>query len=504
MHGTARLVRSLRVTALGGLLVLVFLVGRVPSRVAAVAAVPSAPAPSYGTIGAQAARTLVGSFYGGSGLWRDCVASDCRLHNNDWGSDSLTDSLYLRWKTAPDPAARDVLAALAGSTRRYPAPCFGRACLLWSDAPLWDSIADEREYEADPKDVVALEKALAAFRAVELSDVYERGACPAIRYQRPFGRGDKLKTLETDSNGVKSALLLYDATRDPSFLRIAERRYAAIRKYFLDPELPLYSVYVFDDGHDCVQVPHRFFASVNGNMIWNGLRLATITGDPSYRAQARATEHAVMGSLSDQHGVFTDLQAENDIAEPLIEAMYVLADGWHDGDARRWLLANAAAAYAARKPDGTFGRFFDGPPPPGAVSAWQTNGGFALEIAAAALAPEKTVARDGWERARLVSREIKRFPARVSFEGSGIALLGTIGDVCCQPGHARVMLDGVETTSHVGAWQNKSSSGRRLPDSVIFAWRWASIGHHEVTLLPGDANAKEGGAFVHLSGYLVR
>ena len=259
-----------------------------------------------------------------------------------------------------------------------------------------------REYEVDPHDTLALVKAKAAFRAVEESDAYARGACPAISYQRPDGRADQLKTLETDSNGVKAALLLYAATHQKQYLDVAERRYGAIRRYFLDSQLPLYSVYVFDDGHRCVQVPHRFFASVNGNMIWNGERLYRVTGRLQYRTDALMTAQGVARYLSDGAGVFSDLQAENDLAEPLIEAMLVLATQEHETFARRWLLTSAAAAYSSRKGDGTYGRFFDGPPPEGIVTAWQTNGGLATEIAAAALAPGDVVHADAWHGARFV------------------------------------------------------------------------------------------------------
>ena len=157
--------------------------------------------------------------------------------------------------------------------------------------------------------------------------------------------------------------------------------------------MPLYSVYVFDDGQRCTQVPHRFFASVNGDMIWSGFQLARITGETRYLNEALATARAVDRYLSDPAGVFADLQAENDIVEPLVEGMFVLAK---DGQtfARRWILRNAAAALSARKREGTYGRFFDGPPPRAMTTAWQTNGGFAIEIAAAALAPKGRVATE--------------------------------------------------------------------------------------------------------------
>lgn len=460
-------------------------------------------APTYAEIGDEAVRTLLRSYYTNDGYWRDCPEARCWIHNSDWGSDSLTNTLYLRWMTLHDAAIPPILATLARTARRYAAPCHGRTCRLWSDVPLWDSVAASREY-AISHDPLALAKARAAFAAVEDSAVYDVGACPAIRYQRPYGRGDRLKTLETDSNGVKAALLLFEETHEARYLRIAGSRYAAIRRYFLDPERALYSVYVFDDGRHCRRVPQRYFASVNGNMIWNGIALFRLTGQPAYRDQAYATARAVASDLSDPQGVFMDLQAENDLEEPLVEAMFELATRENRAFARRWLFTNASAAYSARKADGTYGRFFDGPPPAGTVTAWQTNGGLATEIAAASLEPRARPVDAAWHDAIFVPHEISRAPATIRFEGSGFALIGTIGDVCCQPGHARIFVDGVETMNRVGTWQNKSVSGQRLPNSVLFALRWPRAGVHEVTIRPGIYDAKEGGDFLHADGYVVR
>jgi hypothetical protein len=264
-------------------------------------------------------------------------------------------------------------------------------------------------------------------------------------------------------------------------------------------------VYVFDDGRRCVQTAHRYFASVNGNMVWNGLRLAQDTAIASYRAQALASARAIATDLADPNGIFADLQAENDTAEPLVEAMLGVARDRDGAFAREWILRNAAAAVSARRRDGTYGRFFDGPPPDSVVTAWQTSGGFALAVAAATIAPDGIAAGapPAWRDATYVARDVANASAIIRFDGSGIAIEGTIGDICCQPGHARIYVDGRETASGVGAWQNKSSSGRRFPGSVLFAWRWKSAGKHEVAFAPGAYDAKEGGAFLHLTGYKV-
>ena len=56
-----------------------------------------------------------------------------------------------------------------------------------------------------------------------------------IRYQQPFGQANKLKTLETDANAVKAAILLHQATGEARYLQSAITHYAAIRAHFLDP-----------------------------------------------------------------------------------------------------------------------------------------------------------------------------------------------------------------------------------------------------------------------------
>lgn len=444
--------------------------------------------------------------YAGGGLWKTCLRDDCSRVNRDWGADALTYALYLRWKTTRDAGLVPIFRALVATAPAHGA-CRRRRCTEWSDVLEWDAIAAMREY-AVTGEAVALNRAKAAYAAVEGTAAYGGGACPDIRYQRPFGGGGGLKTLETDANAVKAALLLHATTRERRYLDDAKARYAAIRRNFLDPAVPLYTVYVFDDGKRCAQAARRFFASVNGDMIWNGLTLAEATHDSIYRDESIATAHAVDRRLSDAGGIYADLQAENDVAEPLIEAMYELAvhQPGRGAFARAWVLRNAAAAVGARRADGTYGRFFDGPPPAAPATAWQTNGGLALAIAAAALAPNQAARKtNDWGDAgsKPVSVVTGHLPASVAFTGSGIALIGTLGERCCESGHARLRIDGKETFDRTGVWQNKSSSGRSLPDSVLLAWRWPKAGKHVIELLPGEYNAKEGDSFVHVQKTLV-
>jgi hypothetical protein len=469
------------------------------SREGAQSAALRPAAARYGDYARSAAATLERTWLSGN-LWRMCLAAGCPVGNQDWGADSLTYDLYLGWRTTHDRAIVADLGRLAGSAHGY-RPCSGSTCRQWSDVPMWDSVAASREYEANGNPA-ALTRAEHAFDAVRQgSAYYALGACPDVRYQQPFGGSTQLKTLETDSNYAKAALLLFQATRKQAYLDDAKATYAAIRRHFLDPQAPLYTVYLFDDGAHCTQVPHRFFGSANGNMILDGLLLARATGDRSYRDQAIATARAVDRRLADARGIYADLQAENDIGEPLVEAMYALATQEGQPFARQWIVRNMAAAASARTAEG-YGRFFDGPPLRSTLTAWQTNGGFALALAAGAIDPNgrpPTIA--AWAHAGYVAHAISALPATLTFTGSGIALIGTIGERCCEAGHARVFVDGRETFDRTGIWQNKSSSGRSLAHAVLFAWRWPVVGTHTLSFEPGLTNAKEGGPFLHLAGY---
>jgi hypothetical protein len=462
----------------------------------------AAPVTTFAAAGRQALATLLHTWYGGNGSWRECDQAGCPEGTGDWGVDSLTYALYLRWATSADASIPPVMSALTAAGPAYPEPCVVPACSGWSDVPQWDTIAAVREYQVT-RDPLALAHAEAAFAYAESSNAYALGACPAIRYQQPSGGINHLKTLETDANAIKAAILLYQVTGQASYLRSATTRYDAVRSYFLARSAPLYTVYVFDDGTACRQAPARFFASVNGDMIWSGAELARATNRRGYLREAVATAQAVATRLADPAGVFADLQAENDIVEPLVEGMYALATEAGQTFARSWILTNATAALSARTADGSFGRFFDGPAPRTTVTAWQTNGGLALEIAAAALAPGQSVPLSSrWAGARRIAESVGP-TGTIHFTGSAIALLGTLGEVCCESGHARVLVDGKETYDQTGIWQNKSSLGRKIAGEILFAWRWPTRGEHRISFEPGVPNGKEGTSFLHIRGYLV-
>lgn len=465
---------------------------------------PDAVGPAYATLASRSVAMLEGTFYNGSGLWHMCVPVGlCNTKNKDWGADSLTYDLYLRWQLAKDPAVVPLLAQLARTAVRWTPGKRGS-----SDNMMWDAIAEVREFQATGS-ALALAKAKAALARLDAGPSgggFATGACPAIDYQWPRGKRDAgMKTLETDSNYVKAALLLYQATANVAYLRDAEQRYAAIRQYYLSPS-GLYTDFVVDNGTTCQAVPGIFLGSVNGNMIWNGATLTSDTGQPGYLREAIATAHAVCDHLRDGTGVYNGLLADIDVGEPLVEAMYYLATSYQQSFARQWLLGTASAAAGDANSSYQFGRFYDGPPPSGAVTSWAVNGGVALMTAAAALDGSARPADPGyWKHAVWVSDDVLMTGTSVpiQFTGRAIALVGTIGDICCRAGHAWVAVDGLPAFSDVGIWQNRTSPSRRLNNQVLFAWRWPTAGLHTITIMPPSFNVLQGGGYFHMTGYLL-
>ncbi|MGI9004998.1 MAG: hypothetical protein ACR2FU_02175 [Streptosporangiaceae bacterium] len=435
-----------------------------------------------------------------------CVPAICNQRNTDWGADSLTYTLYLRWQLTRYPAARTIMTSLAGTASLYTASD-GR----WSDGPEWDAIADIREYQVTGS-AIALQKAEAAFALVDSTDAarFALGACPGIDYQRAYGAAGKVKTLETDSNYVKAALLLYQVTGDKTYLTKAEQKYQAIRKYFLNAGPPLYTAHVIDSGGSCDQVRGLFFASVNGNMIWDGATLASLTGTARYLTQAVATAQAAGRILSDSSGAFTDLQTEADLVEPLVEGMYLLASSDHEAFARAWLLSAASAAAAERTPNGSYGRFFNGPPQPGPVTAWAANGGIALMIAAAKLDPRGVPADPWYWRGAVFVPDNRVLPAgprgavRFSLTGTAVAITGTLGVPGSKSGHARILIDGQPMVNQVGIWQGKFSGKGVLASQMLFAWRWPGPGAHRITITAAPGKPPDSTYFQMTGYYVVR
>ena len=455
---------------------------------------------TYQTLAARSVRLLEGTFFNGSGLWHMCVPGHCNIKNRDWGADALTNVLYFRWATDHDRTVLPVVRALAQSAHLWTPGEHGS-----SDSVMWDAVADVRMYQVTGSDA-ALAKAEAAIRWLGSVPGLATGACPVIDYQWPYGHRGRLKTIETASNFIKAAVLLYQITGKQGFLLRAESQYARVRRYFFVPSAGLYTAYMFDSGSACPVLPGQYFASVNGNMIWAGQAIAAATGNTQYLSQALATARAVQAHLSDGAGVFADLQADNDITGPLVEAMYSLATTGHQAFAARWLMTSASAAGADDNSLGEFGRFFDGPPPGSLATSWQISGGIDVMAAAAALHPRGRPADPTfWAHATFVadSRSLHGRALRIAFTGRAIAIMGTIGADCCMAGHARVFVDGVQTFNRAGIWQNMSSPSRRQPDQVLFAWRWKADGHHVITIRPARYDPEEGGTFFRMTGYQV-
>ncbi len=445
------------------------------------------------------------------GNWNVCEPTKCGIlpyDDFDWGADSLTDALYLRWSLEKDAAVVPMIKLLDANGASY-GTCTAQDCPSWSDVPLWDSIAGSREHVVTGS-TTSLARAQGAFNYVDSATQFALGACPQIDYQIPVSGGDPLigssaglKTLETDSNYIKAALLLHQLTGTASYLAKAVAKYASVRQYFLDPSVPLYTVYVLDDGTKCTQIARRFYGSVNGNMIWNGVELSSATGDASYLADALTTAKAVSQYLSDASGVYADLQTDDDVVEPLIEAMYLLATQQGQSFARDWLMTNAQAMAAARAPNGVYGRFFDGPAPPAQVTIWQANGGLALAFVAGALSPTANASAnaEAWDGAVSVTDDLSTLPSSIQFTGKAIAVFGTIGEDCCALGQAQVYIDGVETFDQTGIHQNESNAFGPVPDSILFAWRWPTSGPHTLRFEGNATDPKDGGPFLHVRGY---
>jgi hypothetical protein len=462
-----------------------------------------APPPTYRQLGDAEVQTIERTWYAGDGAWHLCANDGACARSRadvDWGADSLTYALWLRWFTRHDTSAAPIMAALARHAVRY-----SSGSAFWSDVPLWDAIADAREHEVtgNQQALINAENAFAYVDQDVAGNAFAAGFCPSIHYQLPHAGGAGLKTLETDSNFIKAAILLYEDTGDRRYLSKAETMYRNVRKWFLEPGTALYTVYLWDDGSSCVRVRRQFFSSVNGNMIWNGHELGRLTAKAGYTNDTAAAERYVIAHLSDAAGVFESLQQENDTSEELVEAMWALA---HDGDApaKNWILTNMSAAASGETPNGVFGRFFGGMPPAGVkTSAWAGAGGISLAFAAAALEPRGTPAAPTyWAGKHYVADNVTVMstPGEFTFTGRAVAIVGTLAR---QPGHIAVFLDGVQTANEIGIDQGYPTAGT-IPHTVLFAWRWPTTAKHTIAFRPpagNQQNVKQGNAWFAMQGY---
>jgi hypothetical protein len=489
---------------MGALVAAAVIVALVPATSTVTNANPlPAPPPTYRRLGDAEAQTLERIWYAGDGSWHLCAndGACARSHADvDWGADSLTYALWLHWFTTHDAHVVPIMAALLEHAMHY-----SSSAASWSDVPMWDAIADAREHEVTGSQQ-ALTNAENAFAYVDqdvAGNAFAAGFCPNVHYQLPHAGGAGLKTLETDSNYIKAAILLYEDTGDRRYLSRAEAMYRNVRTWFLEPGTSLYTVYLWDDGSSCERVARQFFSSVNGNMIWNGHELGKLTATAAYSKDARAAEHDVIARLNDAAGVFESLQQENDTSEELVEAMWALA---HDGDAaaKKWVLTNMSAAASGETSNGVFGRFFGGMPPTGVkTSAWAGAGGISLAFAAAALAPRGTAAVPTyWASKHYVpdNLTVTTTPGQFTFTGRAVSIVGTLAQ---QPGHIAVFVDGAQTENELGIDQGYPTAGT-IPHTVLFAWRWPAAGMHTLQFRPpagNQQNVKQGAAWFHMQGY---
>jgi hypothetical protein len=466
---------------------------------------PAPPPPKTFKDASDAALGTLQTVLFHDGNWNVCAPGACSVllpfTDFDWGADTLTAALYFRWTLAKDASIPPMMTALDANGPSY-GSCTAQSCVTWSDVPLWDSVAASQEYLVTQAPS-ALKRAEEAFAYVDTATEFAVGACPSVDYQEPRGGGDLVKTLESDANYVRAALYLFQLTGTQSYLDKAVAKYAVVRQSFLDPAVPLYTVYVFDDGQACTPLSRRFYASVNGIMISNGLALAAATGTATYGADAVATAQAVAQNLSDAAGVYANLQTDDDVAEPLVEAMYELATVQSQAFAQEWLITNARAMAGARTAGGLYGRFFDGPPPQGNVTIWETAGALALAFAAGALSPDADASgnADAWKGATYVAQDLATLPSSIAITGQAVAVFGTLGEADHHLGQAQVFVDDVQTFDQTGVHQAEDNAFGPVPGAVLFAWRWPASGSHTLRFQAGPADAKNGGPFLHVVGY---
>jgi hypothetical protein len=500
-------------------------------------------------------------------VWPHDVSSSSRT---DWIADTGTYLLaFLYSLNSNGNNSQTISSAMMNLNEGGPdySPCTTVAgtCVHKSDVTQWDAVAAMRELSVIGNVptvagslVTTLSRAIDDFNYLDgapynVTDVgFAYGACPSINYQQSGGDGNQVKTLETDSNYIKTAILLSqyyaslgNVSNYPSlaqnYLNKAVSKYQAVKNYFADTTVggipSLYTVYLIDNGKSCAQIPQRFYASVNGIMIWNGWELASMVTDvtgANYSSDAIATAKAVVANLSDSMGIYENLEAGCDVAEPLVESMYLLATDPVNPQAfaKAWILSNAGIVAANVRSDGTYSRLLGGPATSRTNSAsdlLSAAGGFALVMAAGAMSPNEGAFISPWSTATYIdvtsqpsgaalndSSPPASWPVTLSFTGHGIALIGTRGEISGDnllddvQGHARVFIDGVETADKTGIWQSRGVSNSVSPspfnNDVLFAWQWPSGSPamlHTIAIQPGVYNVKEGGAFIHVVGYYV-
>ena len=108
---------------------------------------PGTPTETFRQTSDDALQAMETVFYQ-DGNWELCVPTQCgilKYDDFDWGADSLTAALYLRWSIDGDSDIPPMMTRLDANGATY-GTCTASSCPTWSDVPLWDSIAASHEH----------------------------------------------------------------------------------------------------------------------------------------------------------------------------------------------------------------------------------------------------------------------------------------------------------------------------------------------------------------------
>lgn len=139
---------------------------------------PQAAPMTFRQVSDAALQTMKTAFYDG-GNWNLCVPTKCGFlpdDDFDWGADSMTAALYLRWSIENDATVVPMIKALDANGAAY-GTCTDTNCLMWSDVPLWDSIAGAHEHLVIAS-ASSLHRAVTGFDFVDTANQFGTGACP--------------------------------------------------------------------------------------------------------------------------------------------------------------------------------------------------------------------------------------------------------------------------------------------------------------------------------------
>ena len=154
-------------------LVVAIVVAQLGSCAGRAAYATAAATTTFGRLADDAVGTVLRTWYAGGSAFRAC-AGCAGASNSDWGTDSLIDVLYLRWRLNRDPV---VARAFAEIVTGEPAPTLGR----FSDVPMWDAVAAVRAYDVT-RDPRALANAVRQYRGLAAARRFALEPCRALDY----------------------------------------------------------------------------------------------------------------------------------------------------------------------------------------------------------------------------------------------------------------------------------------------------------------------------------